>query len=804
MQSLYQDVRYTLQIIRRSPGFVVALMVILALAVGANTAIFSVVYGIVFRPLPFTNPNQLYTVFSRQANQNLTRIYASGPDFEDFKRQNHSFAQIAEVLPYFSETLVGKGDPQILRCTAISPEFFPMLGVRPLLGRLYRPNEYHSNESATIISYKLWRRLYGGDPHIIGKTMDLGGNIGVIVGVMPPLPDLYPETDVWATLIPDFRFMKWRGNRFMDIIGRLKPGVAPHQAEQELTAILHRAPETPPGMEEYLVPLKTELIGNAKQILAVLMSAAGLLLLIACVNIATLLLARSESRRQEIAVRISLGASRNRLLRQLFTENLVLAFMGGGVGVLLASYATDLIVAAGSSQLPRSSEIHINIYVLAFSLLAVCLTSLLFGLTPASALLRTDLNSVLRLGRGHAGMWSQSRRKFLIIAEVSLSVVLLMGAGLMKRSLTNLMRLDLGFQPQHLFMVHMRLTDRFDLAHQLNFYGRVLTEVPQTPGVKAVGVADCIPGIRAEIAKLEMADRILDPNHIPSASGCWIGGDYFQATGTPLLSGRFFDGRDNAAAPLVAIINRSLARRYWSNEDPIGKRISVSYTGPGRTTDNRIRWRQIVGVVGDVKQHGLDENPDPAVYLPFYQDETHHVYVSMNVFVRESSESGNLAGTIRSRLRRIEPGLPAPVQPMTDVLSNWIGTRHFTLVLLTSFATLATLLAGFGIYGVISYAVARRTKEIGVRIALGADRRDTILMVLREVLVPVAMGVLAGGFAGVGGSRLMGGVLYRTSAADPAVLLFTILLMLLIALAAASVPAYRAASTDPVGALRGE
>jgi predicted permease len=790
----------------RHPGFVIAMVAILALGTGANTAIFSVVYGILLRPLPFTNPDQLFFVSSSQSNQNLSQIQTSGPDYEDFRDQNHSFQQIADALPYFTETLAGEGEPQVLRCTAVSPEFFPMLGVRPLLGRMYRPDEYHTGGAASVvISYELWQRLFGGDAGVIGRVIRLGGESQPIVGVMPPLPDIYPQTDVWAALIQDFQFMKWRGNRFLDVIGRLKPGVSPSQAEEDLTSILRRAPETPAGMRERLVPLKTELVGNTKSILAVLMSAAGLVLLIACVNVATLLMARSENRKQEIAIRISLGAGRFRIMQQLFTENLVMALTGGLVGVYLASNATPLIVAAGASQLPRSSAVGINLTVLVFTLLIACVTSVLFGLTPSLALLKTDLNSALRAGRSDSGSWSRSRRTLLIAAEVGLSVVLLVGAGLLLRSLTNLMRLDLGFQPEHLLTSHLRLADGgFATPHQLNFYNRTLTELTQKPGVEAVAVADCVPGLRAPTASLKMADRPVDPKHLPAASGCWISGDYFHATGTPLLSGRFFDRRDTAAAPLVAMVNNALARRYWPTEDPIGKRIDVTYTGPGRRSDGQIRWRQIVGVVADVKQHGLDESPDPAVYMPFYQDETGHVYRSMHLFVRGQRDSMNLSGTIRASLRAIEPDLPITVEPMTEVLSQSVGPRHFTFLLLSSFATLATLLAGFGIYGVVTYAVARRTKEIGLRMALGASRGDLLRMVLKEVLIPVMAGSALGALFAVAGSGLMGSVLYRTPPADPIVLLATAAIMLFVALAAAALPAYRAASTDPLAALRAE
>lgn len=802
LHAIFQDLLYTWRSLWRSAGFFAAMIVILALGVGANTAIFSVVYAILFRPLPFPRPGELFAVYSTQPNQRLSRIYTSGADYADFRDHNRSFEQIADVLPYFTETLVGEGEPQVARCTAISPDFLQMLGIRPLLGRVYRRSEFGRNDPSVVLSYALWQRLFHGDPHVIGRVIRLGGNSQTIIGVLPPLPDIYPQTEVWATLIPDFQFMQWRGNRFLDVIGRLKPGVSPRQAEDDLTAILHRAPETPAGMREVLLPLRTVLTGDAKPILAVLMAAAGLVLLIACVNVATLLLARSENRKQEIAIRISLGASRRRILQQLFTENLVIALSGGLLGVYLASNATKLLALAGSSQLPRSAGTEINLFVLAFTLLIVALTSVAFGLAPSLALLKTDWNSTLRTGRADASAWSASRRNFLIVAEVSLSVVLLVGAGLLMRTLTNLMRLDLGFEPEHVLTSFLRLSDA--TPDRLNFYRRIFAEVPAKPGVESVAVSDCVPGLRAATTSLTLADRPIDPNHLPAASGCFISADFFRTLRTPLLAGRFFDQRDTASSPFVAIINHALARRYWPSEDPIGKPINVTYTGPGRRSDGRMRWRQIVGVVADVKERGLDESADPAVYLPFYQDETGHDYGAMRLFVRGARDSQDLAATIRASLRSIDPELPITIQPMTQLLSQSLAPRRFTLLLLSAFAALATLLAAFGIYGVISYAVARRTKEIGLRMALGATRADTLSMVFKEVLIPVAAGLLLGVLAALGGSRSMASILYRTAALDGAVVFSTVVIMLFVALGSAALPAYRAASTDPLASLRSE
>lgn len=805
MGTLRQDIFYALRTMRKNPGFTIVVVFLVALGVGINTAVFSVVYGVMLRPLPFDDSDRLFAVFSSQPRQHRSHTDFSGPDFVDFRDQNRSFDQIAEVLPYFTETLIGEGEPQVLRCTAISPEFFPMLGVRPIVGRLYTPEEYHRDGSVVVISYNLWQRQFHGDPNVLNRVIHLGDANETIIGVMPPLPDIYPRTEVWAQLIPDFQFMKWRGNRFLNVVGKVKPGVSVQKAQDDLTAILHRAPETPADMQVDLVPLKQELVGNVAPILSGVMAAVGLVLLIACMNIAMLLLARSQNRKEEIAVRISLGASSRRVLQQLLTENLVLALVGGASGILLAQLVMKLIVVAGAQQLPRTHNVSINLLVLGFTLLMACITSLIFGLAPSRALLKTNLDSALRSSRSDTGSWRKSRRGVLIVGEVSLSVILLAGSGLLLRTLSNLLHRDLGFQPDHLVIGPLRLADGgFATPYQLNFYSRLLTELPATPGVKAVGVADCVPGLRAEKANLTFADRPVDPNSIPAASGCWISADYFRATGTSLLSGRSFNQHDIASSPLVVIINEALARRYWPNQDPLGKRISIAYTGPGRRSDGVKRWREVVGVVENVKQHGLDETADPAVYLPFYQDETGHVYRAMGLYVRTSGDPGNVTGMIRSVLQKIEPNLPVTMRTMEEALAQSVGPRQFTLQLFSCFAVLAAVLAGFGIYGVVTYSVNRRTKEIGLRMALGADRGHVLALILTEVLIPVLTGLAIGSAGAIIGSKLAGGILYHAPGTDPAVLLGTAAIMVFVAGAAASLPAYRAASTNPVGALRSE
>ena len=798
LERVLQDLRFGLRTLRKSPGFTTVAVLTLALGVGANTAIFSVVYGVLLQPLAFREPNQLYGIWTVERGQNQ-RTGSSAPEFYDFAAQSHSFDQVGATLGYFTETLDLEGEPRIVHCTAISPELFPMLGVKPLLGRLYTPEEYHSayDGDRALLSYNFWQRL-GADPGIVGQR--LAGSTMLVVGVMPPLPDFYPQTDIWATLIPDFDFMKWRGNRFLSVYGRLKHGVSPAQAEQELTAILHRAPETPAGMEVKLSGLQGDLLG--KQIgpmLTVLMAAVSLVLLIACVNVATLLLARSETRKPEIAVRITLGAARRRLLQQLCMENLALAIAGGALGVLFSVALTRLLLKIGSEQIPRAQNIGINLPVLAFTLTVTFATSLLFGLTPSLALIRSQLRSGLAEGARAIRSLTSVRRSFLIISEVGLSLVLIIGAGLLMRSLWKLMHADLGFDPEHLLTTYMRLPNEDPTV--AGFYQKMLAELPQLPRVRSVAIADCGAGYGAR-AGLDFKDRAVDPNHAPIASGCWVSSDYFHTMGIALRSGRSFTDHDNLEAPQVAIINESLARMYWPNQNPIGKVLGVSYFGPGRRALGQGTPRQVVGVVGDVKRIG--EQAEPAVYMPYVQDETRHDLWAMNLYVRTNGESGSITDNIRSRLRSLRSDLPVTLNTMQERLSRVVAPRRFTLLLLGSFAFFALLLAAVGIHGVVAYSVSRRTREIGLRMALGAARESVITMILNDVLKPVIAGLILGVVVSLACSRLMASMLYGTRMGDPVVLLCCAVTMITVGFLAAWLPARRAASIDPIQALRTE
>jgi predicted permease len=797
LERLVQDLRFALRTLRKDLGFTVIAVLTLALGVGANTAIFSVFNGVLLQPLAYHDPGQLYGIWTTQQGQ-AARTGSSWPDVADFRDQAKSFDQVGAALP-FSWVFVLGGEPKRVRPTAVSPGVFPMLGVRPLLGREYLPEEYHIDEGQIILSYDFWQREFGGDANIIGRK--ISDNYAMtVVGVMPRLPDFFPETDVWAKLDPDFPFMQWRGNRYLRVFGRLKHGVSKEQAEQELTAIVHRPPGNPPNLNISLSPLREDLVGSrVRPILILLMSAVGLVLLIASVNVATLLLARSEVRRQEIDLRIMLGAGRLRLLQQLFTENLVLACLGGLLGMFFALGLMRLLLFIGSEQLPRNQNINISLPVLLFTLLITVIASLLFGMAPALALIREHRAVALGGSRAVQAM-RRPRRNLLVISEVGLSLMLIIGAGLLLRSLGKLVRQDLGFAPDHLFLTWMRLPNEDPTV--AGFYQRLLEELPQLPGVQAAAVADCVPGGQSSnYANLSFSDRAADPAHIPSVSGCWISADYFRATGTALLRGRTFTAHDTSDAPQVAIVSQSLAQQYWPNQDAIGKFVAVTYVGPGRRIDGSEKLRQIVGVVVDVKRQG--EIGQPAIYMPFVQDPTHHVLWGMTLFVR-SSGVGSVPEEVRVKMRSLRPELPVDIRSMELKLWEALAPRRFTLLLLSGFALLALLLAAVGIHGVVAYSVSRRSREIGVRMALGATRETVVGMVLKEILKLVTIGLIAGAIGALACSRFIAGMLYGTGSADPVVLLSCAAIMLAVGCLAAWLPARRAASVNPIEALRTE
>jgi putative ABC transport system permease protein len=799
VDTLWQDLRFAVRILGKSPGFTAVAALTLALGIGANTAVFSVVESVLLRPLPLQDSERLFTIWAVQKGQ-ADRIGASMPEFEDYKDQSHSFEYMANVLSGWTYTWTGQGEPRTVNCTGISYDFFLMLKVRPYLGRLYQPEEYHVDGVQVVISHRFWKEQLGSDPHVIGRILNLDGTAQTVIGVMPPVPDLFPETDVWAKDVPDFRWMRMRGNKFLSLVGRIKPGVTHEQAEQELTAILRRGPGESPEVSVHLVPLKDELTGNVRSQLQIVMAAVALVLLITCANVAYLLLARSSRRRSEIALRVSLGAGKGRLMRQYITENLILSTLGGIAGLVLAVGGVRLFDRV--SSLPRSASIGVDVYALFFALSITIFTGLLVALAPFTAFSRVDRIARLKAGRQEAGSAGGPGSRLLLVSEISLAVVLSVAAGLLLRSFRQAEHLDPGFRPDHLLTTYLRNNDW--RAGRL-FFPELVERTSELPGVSAAALGKCLPGVYAPAATLVFSDRPNDPLNVPSVEACWVSSDFFKAIGTRLVKGRFFTMHDDADSAAVVIVNQALAESYWPGQNPMGMQIGVDYVGAGRNITGTRRFREVVGIVANVKQTGLDGPTEPALYTPYLQDETNHAFAGFNLFIRTIGPPNSLAGTVRALVHSLRSEQPIDaMQTMNDALFRGLAPRRLSLVLVGSFAGLALVLSTIGIFGMVAYAVSQRTHEFGVRMALGAQRKDVLQMVIGAGLKIVATGVFLGIGASFALTQFMRSLLYAVGPDDPLTFAVIPLLFALVSLAACYIPARRAMRVDPMLALRYE
>lgn len=797
IQDFAQDLRYGLRILCKSPGFTLVAALTLAFGIGANTAVFSVVENVLLKPLPFQNSDRLVSVWAMKKSQ-AARIGASMPEFEDYQAQSRSFEYMANFLSGWTYTWTGQGEPRTVNCTGISYDFFPMLGINPYLGRLYTHEEYHVDGVQVVISYRFWTEQLGSDPHVLGRVLNLDGTAQTVIGVMPRVPDLFPDTDIWAKDVPDFRWMRIRGNKFLDVMGQLKSGVTREQAEQELTAILQRGPGESSEVSVHLVSLKDELTGDVRSQLQIIMAAVSLVLLITCANVAYLLLARTRKRQVEIAVRVSLGASRNRLVRQFITENVVLAALGCVIALSFAMGGVRLFKAANA--LPRSASIGLDAYALLFAFFITILTGLVLALASSTVSSRLDVITTLKTGRQGSGSIGWRRSRLLLISEVGLAVLLSVAAGLLLRSFQQAEHLDPGFLPDHLLSAYLRNSDA--RAGRL-FFPQLVERTAELPRVKTAALGRCMPGVYASSVTMFFPDRPNDPLNVPTAEACWVSSDFFSAIGARLLNGRVFTLRDDENAPPVVIVNQALAESYWPGQNPIGKQIGVDYVGSGRNINGSPRLREIVGIVANVKQKGLDRPFEPAVYTPYLQDETNHAFEGFYLFVRTIGPPTSLAGTVRALVHSLRPDQPIDVmQTMNDTLFRALAPRRVSLTLVTSFAGLGLLLSSIGIFGMIAYTVSQRTHEFGVRLALGAKPKTILQLVLGEGLKIVTVGILLGIGAALAVTRLMRGLLYGTGPSDPLTFVAVAVLFTLVALAACYIPARRASRADPMIALR--
>src|ERR1051325_1212823 len=657
LSGVWDDIRFGLRMLRKQQGFATIAILTLGIRMGACTAMLSLVQDVLLPPLPYAHSDRLYAIWASSESMGQSRVASSGLDFLDYLEQSRSFVHMAEYIPLFTFTWTGDGEPKLVNCTAPTEQFFTMLGVRPYLGRLYEPREYTYLENDTlVVSYKFWKNQLGGDPNVIGRVVHFEGQNQTMVGVTPPMSDLFPDTDVWPklTIRPSWPYMQWRGNKFLRVVGELKSGVTPAMAEQDLTAILRRVPEEPRDVRVHLVPLKEDLVGNVRMPLYATLGAAALILIVACINVAALLLARMVKRESEIAVRLSVGAGLPRITQQLVTESMLLSAIGCTVGLSIAWVVLRLLARIPNLPLPRMDSVHLNGPALLATIAIASAITILFGWISSVGFSRLNLFLALR----PRGLEVTGRRALslalLVMGEIACSVVLMVSVCLLVHSFWRVIHVHPGFHPQSLLRVYLRTNYYTEKGR--SFWKGVLSKTASLPGVRHVALSAWRPGGDAATATFVFEDRPNDATRLPSGEGSWVSDDFFRTAGTPLVAGRFFTEHDDDQAPAVAIINDEAARQFWPGQNPIGKRIGVNYTGPGRRSSSEVpRLREIVGVVGSIKHGSLDGRTAPAVYLPYVQDDTYHDMSAMNLLVRTEGTPVGLTNELRTRIHRIRP-----------------------------------------------------------------------------------------------------------------------------------------------------
>jgi putative ABC transport system permease protein len=800
------DLRYAIRMLAKSPAFTFIAVLTVGLAIGANTAIFSVVNAVLLRPLPYPHSEQLVRVFGKQPT--LDEAPNSPANFLEWKKENQVFERIATWVGK-GFNLTGTDKPERVIGARVSGELFQLLGVQPALGRDFNAEEDRDGgDRVVILSYEFWQRRFAGDPNVLRQTITLSDQTYTIVGVMPR-GFAFPSTraQVWTPIAFTPAERATRDTNYIDVVARLKPGVSLEQAQANMNAVAQsqaqRYPETNTGIGVKLVSLQEHIVGDVRPMLVVLLGAVAFVLLIACANVANLLLARAAARHREMAIRGALGASRSRVVRLLLTESVLLAIVGGAVGLLLAIWSLDLLVSLKPANLPRLAEIGVNRTVFLFTAAVSVLTGILFGLAPAWQVSKSDLNEGLKeSGRGGSDAPRRQRmRALLVISEVALSLVLLIGAGLMIRSFARLLAVDPGFKTDHVLTAFVSLPVSKYSKHeeQTAFFDRLLERLRNVPGISAAGAVTDIPLFGGGSTGFDVEGRP------PAAPGQRAMTDYristpeyFEAMGMRLLKGRAFAPYDTEAAPGVVIINESVASRFFPGEDPIGKRLDMS----GNPKD----LREIVGVVNDVRNYGVDAEVKPEVYVPLLQSSPGYlssISSALTIVVRSSIEPTALGQTLRDQVQALDKDQPvSELKTMEVYLAESMAQRRFNMLLLGTFAGLALVLAAVGIYGVIAYTVTQRTHEMGIRIALGARGGDILRLVFSNAMATTVIGIVVGLTAAFALTRLLQSLLYQVTATDPVVFVTIPLLLLAVAGIATYLPARRAMKVDPITALR--
>jgi putative ABC transport system permease protein len=815
MSGFWNDLKHGCRVLLKAPGFAVSAIIVLALGIGANTAIFGIVNGVLLRPLPYADPDrmvQLWHTPPQKQFPGVPRFALSAANYLDWKAQNTVFSSSA-VYRFWQFRLTGSGEPQILRAARVEPTFFSVLGTRPLIGRAIDPSDdMPERQHVVVLSHKLWNSQYGGDEQIVGKTIHLDGDAYTVIGVMPSSFEKPGSVSLWVPLVWSAQEKAVRGEHSMAAVARLKPGVTVQQAQAQLDTIAARIAEQYPadaaGWGAAVVPLREETVGDVRKPLLMLLGAVVFVLLIACANVANLMLARTIDRRKEIAIRTAFGAKRTRIIRQVLSESLLISVIGGALGLIVAHFGTRLVVNYFGASLPRLAEIRMDSTVLMFAFVAALLSGTIAGVAPAWRMSKSDPNEALKQGLGRLDSASAGKRTraILVVTEVALSLVLLVGAGLMIRTLWSLRAVHPGFVPDHVLTMRIGVAanEFTNEDQQAQFYDQVVRRVRALPGVQHAGVTDDLPLEGGSMQPVAVEGQpVVEMAHQPEVSVRLVSPQFMKAMGIPVVRGREFTDADSATSAPVVLVSESMAHQFWPNQDPIGKRLTLTFFP-------RV-VRQVVGVVGDVKDRGLDnQDPVSTLYWPLTQFYAPAAWgrfraIPLELAVRTVSEPAGITSAVRGAIHEISPATPViDVRTMDDIVAESLSPQRFNMLLLAAFAGLALVLAAVGVYSVVAYSTRQRVKEIGIRMALGAGRSDVLRGVVLDGLRPTLIGIAIGTAAAIALGHVLATLIYGVQTTDPSTFVAVATLLVGVGFVASIIPAYRATLIDPIRTLRDE